>query len=47
VKVRVAPEESMRFRVGTHWKVVASSVESLWEAQHTITLEEIESSDDS
>ena len=41
VAVRVEPEKAVRFRVGTHWKVVGSAVESLWEGQHTITLEEI------
>jgi len=42
VKVSVAPEKAPRFIVGTRWEVVASSLDSLWQGAHTVTLEEIE-----
>jgi hypothetical protein len=46
VRVSVEPEKATRFNVGTRWKVVASSLGSLWEGAHTITLEEIEAEGD-
>ncbi|MEJ2582319.1 MAG: hypothetical protein P8127_11920 [Acidobacteriota bacterium] len=42
VEVRVEAELEPRLRVGTCWKVVASSVGSLWDGAYTITFEEIE-----
>ncbi len=42
VKVTVAPEVAPRFNIGTRWEVVASSLESLWQGQHTVTLERVD-----
>ena len=42
VKVSVEPEKAPRFIVGTRWEVVASSLDSLWQGAHTVTLKEIE-----
>ena len=41
VQLRVEPEQAVRFNVGTQWRVVASSIESLWQGAHKVTLEEI------
>ena len=46
VEVRVEAELEPRLRVGTCWKVVASSVGSLWDGAYTITFEEIEDGND-
>jgi len=42
VKVRIAAEEAPRFSVGSTWKVVSTSLESLWQGWYTIALEETE-----
>ena len=46
ITLRVEAEKISRFSVGTRWEVVASSVESLWGAQFTVTLKEIETAGD-
>ena len=46
VNVSVEPPNAPRFIVGTRWKVVATSLGSLWEGAYTVTLEEIEAERD-
>ena len=46
IDVRVESAKAPRFEVGTRWKVVASSPESLWEGSYTVTLERIEGESD-
>ena len=46
IDVRVEAELEPRLRVGTCWRVVASSVGSLWDGAYTITFEEIEDGGD-
>jgi len=42
IDVRVESAKAPQFEVGTRWKVVASSPESLWEGAYTVTFERIE-----
>jgi hypothetical protein len=42
VTVSVEPQQVTRLNVGTCWRVVDSSLGSLWEEHYTVTLEEIE-----
>jgi outer membrane receptor for monomeric catechols len=46
VNLRVEPEQANRLNIGTRWKVVASSLESLWHGAYKVTLEEIPAQDD-
>jgi len=46
ITVRVEADKALRFYVGTRWKVVASSLDSLWEGDYSIKLEEIKAEGD-